>query len=220
MSPAYKFDPTQPVFALQPGRPAEAFGAGRAGFTAYVTNESLTSNVGTYSLKLINGPVPVVGQSFFVNATSPPLTSPPQNVQSVITAVSGFNTLDNSTGTISAAITGTNVGSVTTGGLVTGMPYHAPETLVVGKSQAFAIRNYFISWSYACPSVPSTIAVQLEGSLTNVDSDFVIIGTSQTTAGGVDVVATVPSTVNFVRLNCTATSGGTLPSIVAKIMAA
>ena len=127
-------------------------------------------------------------------------------------------------GTITFPLTHADVGSVADAGQGYVPVPEVAETLAVQKSQAFAIQNaigrgYGLSWSYTCPSAPSTIAIQLEGAENNNDSEFTIIGTSQTaTTGYNEAIAQVPNLVNFVRLRVTATTGGSSPTIIGKIL--
>jgi hypothetical protein len=75
-----------------------------------------------------------------------------------------------------------------------------------------------VSWSYSCPSAPSTISIQLEGAIRDVASEYTIIGTALTTAAGAAQFETVPSNIRFLRLNVTATTGGSSPTIIGKIL--
>jgi hypothetical protein len=104
------------------------------------------------------------------------------------------------------------------------VPAEIPETLSVGKSKAFAIQNtigrgYGLTWGYNCPSNPSTISIQLEGAINNNDAEFTAIGAAQTVTNAyTEIIAQLPNLVNFVRLHVTATTGGSSPSIVGKLL--
>jgi hypothetical protein len=102
-------------------------------------------------------------------------------------------------------------------------PGQTTATCATGKSIACAIQNtigrgYGITWAYTTPSAPSTIAMQLEGAVNNVEAEYTIIGSSVTTAAGAETFAQLPNLVNFVRLNLTATTGGSSPTVVAKLL--
>jgi hypothetical protein len=78
----------------------------------------------------------------------------------------------------------------------------------VAKGQQFSIDpaggyGFTLAWL----STAATIALQLEGAIDDIDAQYQIIGTSQTTLSG-SVVAQVPNNVRFVRVNTTAFTGG------------
>jgi len=82
------------------------------------------------------------------------------------------------------------------------------ETTAVAKGQQFALApdgGYGLTVVWACTA--ATVALQLEGSVDDVDAQYAIIGTSQTTLTG-SVLAQVPTDVRFVRVNTTAFTGG------------
>lgn len=210
---------------LIPGVPSYAFGKyidGHPTVRAYITNVALTSNVATVTLQIMEGYIPAIGD--LVSITGCPTTSGLFNVtDAVITAVS--ITAATGLGTITFALTHADVVSVASSGTLLSTQVAVGDALTgsAQKSQQFAIQaakgqGRGISWEYACASAPVSIAVQLEGAISDIDTDYVIIGTSQTTAGGAQQLATAPVNCNFVRLNVTASSGGTLPTIVGKIV--
>ena len=167
-----------------------------------------------------SGKIPIAGALISISGTAS--TSGLFNVNNV--AISTV-TIDASTGigTITFALTHADVVSAPDAGQGYVPVPEIPETLAVSKSQAFAIQNsigrgYGITWGYTCPSAPSTISIQLEGAINNNDSEFTAIGSALTTTTGYnETIAQLPNLVNFVRLHVTATTGGTLPTIVGKL---
>lgn len=228
--PAYQTQPTPfgetSTRILLPGDPGYAYGSFTTRQQAtkmVVTTTALATNVATIGVNVRDGNIPAVGSLITVVNTS--------------NASGACNATD---ATISAVniVAATGIGTVSynagAGSLVTtadsGMAYvqvpEVAEALVVGKSRAFAIQpnlagggSYGFSWAYTCPSAPSTIAIQLEGAINDNDAEYTLIGTSQiTTTGYNEIIATAPALVNFVRLHVTATTGGSSPTIIAKIL--
>ena len=229
MSPAYRTqpDPTNtPVQMLIPGQPAYAFGSkntSRPTVKMSVTSVAVLTNVVTLGVTLMEGYIPAVGDLItVVNTTT---DSGAANVANValasvtITALTGKGTVTY------PATAGDQPTAADTGMAYVAVP-EVPEALSAIKSRAFAIQNtigrgYGITWAYDCPSSPSSIAIQLEGAVNDVDGEYTLIGASKTTTSGwVETIAQLPNLVNFVRLNVTATNGGTVPTIIGKILLA
>jgi hypothetical protein len=207
---------------LMPGVPSYAFGSyldGHPVMRATITNVALTSNVATVTVQMVEGFIPAVGDLVSIVCSNTIFNV----TDSVITARS--ITAATGAGTITFALTHADVVSVAATGSLLSQQVPVPLALTgsAQKSQQFAVQTAKgqgrgISWSYSCPSAPSTIAIQLEGALTDNDADYAIIGSSQTTAAGASVFATAPILVNFVRLQVTASSGGSSPTILGKIL--
>jgi hypothetical protein len=211
---------------LIPGQPAYAFGSKNTSCPTVkmsVTSVAAAANVITLGVTIMDGYIPAVGDLItVVNTTT---DSGAANVANValasvtITALTGKGTVTY------AATAGAQLTTADTGMAYVAVP-EVPEALSAIASRAFAIQNtigrgYGITWAYDCVSAPSTIAIQLEGAVNDVDGEYTIIGTSKTTASGwVETVAQVPNLVNFLRVNITATTGGTVPTIIAKILLA
>lgn len=225
--PAYDANPAgnNSVQCLTPGVPAYAFGSKNLitpTTLLQITNVALTSNVATVTVLVREGNIPAVGSLISITGTSN--TSGLFNVTNkTITAVS----INSSTGigTITFALSHADVVSAANAGQGYVPVPEVPEAAVSGnKSQAFAIQNtigrgYGISWAYTYPSAPVSGSIQLEGAINDVDGEYTLIGTAQTGVSGyVEVFATLPELVNFVRLNQTALSGGTNPTVIGKIL--
>jgi hypothetical protein len=213
-----------PVPLLQPGVPGYAFGSKDLTFPTTVlqiTNVALTSNIATVTVTVRRGKVPAAGSSISITGTA--AASGTFNVSSVTISTVSINATTG-VGTITFPLTHADVVSVADAGQGYVPIPEVPESLAVQKSQAFAIqstigRGYGLTWAYNCPSAPSTIAIQLEGAVNNNDSEFTLIGSSQTTTTGYnEIVAQVPNLINFVRLRVTATTGGSTPTLIGKII--
>jgi hypothetical protein len=207
------------------GRPSYAFGSRNPGPTCrmLITNDSVTSNVVTLSVTIVEGNIPLVGDLIYTYATTNSAGALNQTTGIAIATVS--ITAATGKGTITFPLTVSNQGATADVGYALSTPGETTEALTSGmKSRAFAIQNtigrgYGISWAYNLPSAPVSIAVQLEGAINDLDSEYTLIGTSQTTASGYnEIFATLPELVNFVRLHVTAASGGSSPTITGKIL--
>jgi hypothetical protein len=213
-----------PVPLLQPGVPGYAFGSLDRSFPTtklQITNVALTSNVATVTVLLRSGKIPTAGSLISITGTS--AASGAFNVSGVAISTVSINS-STGIGTITFPLTHADVVSVADAGQGYVPVPEVPETLAVQKSQAFAVQNkigggYGFSWAYTCPSAPATISIQLEGAVNNNDSEYTLIGSAQTaTSGYNEVDAQLPNLINFVRLRVTATTGGTLPTIVGKLL--
>jgi hypothetical protein len=227
--PQYRTQPdttNTPVQMLIPEQPAYAFGSkniSRPTVKMSVTSVAVATNVVTLGVTLMEGYIPAVGDLITVVNTA--TDSGGANVVNValtavtITALTGK-------GTVTYAATASDQAKTADVGMAYVAVPEVAEALTAIKSRAFAIQNtigrgYGITWAYDCPSAPSTLAIQLEGAVNDVDGEYTIIGASKTTTSGwVETVAQVPNLVNFVRLNITATTGGTVPTIIGKILLA
>lgn len=224
--PGYVTNPqgNTPVPLLQPGVPSYAFGKkidGHPTVRALVTNVAITGNVATVTIRIVEGFIPVVGD--LVSGFAIPTSAGLFDVVNIALTGVTINSLTG-VGTITFPLVG-SVASVASSGYVLITQTDIADTLTGSdqKSQQFAIQaakgqGRGISWDYSCPSAPGSIAIQLEGAITDTDADYAIIGTSQTTAAGGTIIASVPELVNFVRLHVTASSGGSTPTIVGKLL--
>jgi hypothetical protein len=229
MANLYNNSPFANIPALVSNQPGYAYGS----FNDHIPNTGLgitssavASNVVTLGVHVNTGNIPAIGSLIWVVGTS--AGSPPGdvNVSGVaLTAVS----IDAVTGigTVSFADTNADYSTVPDQGSAIVRTPEIADALAVNKSQQFAVPPQTtnsinlgreITWAYICPSVPSTIAIQLEGAINDTDAEYAIIGSSQTTPAGFTVPVTVPNALRFLRLRVTATTGGTLPTIIGKIL--
>lgn len=223
---AYDNTPNSKVEMLIPGRPSYAYGSRAPGPTCrmIIDHDSVTTNVVTLAVTIVEGNIPLVGDLIYVYATA---NSAGALNETTGIAISGVNiTASTGKGTITYPLTTGNQANTPDVGYALSTPQELSEALVVGKSRALAIQNtigrgYGITWAYTLPSAPSTIAIQLEGAINDNDAEYTIIGSSQTTTTGYNtIIATVPELVNFVRLHVTGTTGGSSPTIIGKILQA
>ena len=177
---SYQASPFSIVQGLQVGRPGYSFGSYNDcvdATNAYITNVALTSNVATVSLKLVDGAIPVTGQLITITGVSN--TSGTFNVtNATVTGVSGFSTGDNSTGTVSFALTHANVVSAAAVG-VAKLP--VPEVAVAlanGAGTQFAVAGQTngnlgtqrtVSAGVTFPTVPTAATVTLQGAIIDKD---------------------------------------------------
>jgi len=185
-----------------------------------ITNVSLTTNVATYNVTMLEGNIPAVGDIASVTGTS--TQSGAFNVTAVALASVSIDATTG-IGTVTLALTHANVSSIAQAGQMSVAVPEVPQLLSgATKSAAFAIQaakgqGRGISWDYTCPSAPGSASIQLEGALVDDDTAYAIIGTAITSTSGGQAFATAPIDVNFVRLNASTFSAGTNPSIIARI---
>ena len=221
--PAFNTAPVPPPPLLTPGVPLYVLGAQLPGPTVRmaITNNSVTTNVVTLTVTILEGNTPAVGDLIYVYGTAN--SAGALNSTAGIAIASVSITAATGAGTITYPKTVSNQGATNDVGYALSTPGQTTETCASGKSIAVAIQNtigrgYGLTWAYKCPSAPGSLAVQLEGAVNNVEAEYTILGSSVTTAGGAETIAQVPNLINFVRLNITAASGGTNPTIAARLL--
>lgn len=199
-----------------------------------VSNVALTTNVASVTGTIYRGNIPAVGNWISIQGTTS--TAGLFNVsQAVITGVSGTP----STGvyTITFALTHANVTSAADSGLAIIPIAEVPETLANGTSVAIYVpsnelrdvgeRSITISTSF--PSLPTAATVTLYTAINNNPQSASLtgewsqmVGPVATVAGGVQSGSQL-QTYNFpagrfFRVVVSGVSGGTLPSIVCKMI--
>lgn len=200
-----------------PAYSAGSFAFGQAPTKFYVTSVAVATNVVTLGVKLIEGNIPAVGSLITVVGTV--VGTAAVNVTNVALA-SVTITPSTGLGTVTYAATAANLTTTNDGGMAIVSVPEVGDTLAVQKYQQIAldpVGGYGITWQWSCPSAPATIALQLEGAINDTDAEYAIIGTSQTTTSG-SIITSVPELVRFVRINCTATTGGSSPTLIAKLL--
>ena len=119
---AYNGSPFYQRNSLISGKPAYSFGSfdsHNPSTRMQVTSVAITSDVATLAVKVVEGFAPVVGAFISVQGTKTATSggAPNFNVTNVaISAVSGFNTGDNSTGTVSFALSSSNIATTADSG--------------------------------------------------------------------------------------------------------
>lgn len=223
--PAYITDPNTPRRTLLegiPGYSAGSYALGQAGTRCYVTTVAIAANVVTLGVRIVEGNIPAVGSLITVRGTV--VGTSAVNVTNValasvtITAATGL-------GTVTYAATAANLSTTPDGGQALIPVPEVAETLAIQKWQQLGVpfanpelvTGRVVSWSWSTPSAPATIALQLEGAINDVDTEYAIIGVSQTTLLGT-VIGNVPVGIRFLRINVTAFAGGASPTIIAKVL--
>lgn len=212
--PFFSASPFDIQYGLQPGIPGYCFGACSNivdNTNAYVTSVAVASNVATVALTLRDGAIPVVNQLISIQGTQ--TSSGLFNVTNIaIASVSGFSTGDNSTGTVTFALT--HSGTITTtpdAGQASAPPLETGDTITptdAYHSRAFCISGIdvlsnlrSIAWRISFPGTPPTSSFEadLEGSdrqngvYSKLDKITSVTGATQ--------VYTPLSQVNFVRIS-------------------
>ena len=213
--PAWTNSPSTPIGALLSGQVRYAAGSKATGPTTrmIIDHVSVATNM--------EGNIPVVGDLIYVFATTQNAGGLNTSTGIAISAVS--ITSSTGKGTVSYPKSTSNLSITADSGYAQSNIAEVAETLVSAQAySAFAVNpaaGYGVTWSYTCPSAPAAIAIQLEGAIDNNDAEFSIIGSSQTTTSGYpEVIATLPELVRFVRIKVTSTSGGTNPTLIAKLI--
>lgn len=226
--PAYQTSPNQQRKTINAGIPAYSWGSlndRNPGARMQVTSVAITSNVATLGVTLREGLTPVVGQLVTVTGTQTVTSggAPNFNVTNAsITAVGGFNTGDNSTGTISFALSSSNISTTSDSGQAYAPPNEVAEAMANGSGQQFAMpamsglasNSRDVSWVIATPSAPSAFTANLQVANVDQDSEYTTIDTTTTT--GLRIVTGVRA--NFIRINYSGVSGGSNPTSIAKIL--
>lgn len=210
-----------PVPKLNPGIPGYSAGSRNNLLPTcrmQVTKSAVTSNVVTLTVSVLEGNIPASGATAYITGTQNNAGAL-NNTSGVALASVSINAITGQ-GTITYADTTANLAPTADTGLVIVPNAEAAEALTTAtKYQQFAVSGNAVTWSYTCPSAPGAIAIQLEGAIDDNDSEYTLIGSSQTTTGGYnEFFATLPEFVRFVRIHVTSASGGSSPTLIAKIM--
>lgn len=190
-----------------PAYSAGSFPLGQAPAKFYVQNVTASGSTVTLGVRQVEGNIPAVGQ--LVTVTGTVVAGPLANVTNValsavsITAATGV-------GTISYTSAAPALAQTNDGGMAIANVADVGEPNAIQKWQQFCLDpsgGELITLVWACPSAPTTISLQLEGAVDDVDAQYAIIGAAQTTTSG-QVVFSTPVGVRFVRVNETALTGG------------
>lgn len=223
--PPYNTAPWVPSQGLIKGFPAYSFGSNPGRNTGpakmFVSSIAVAANVVTLGVQLLTGNIPAVGDL----VTTLNLPVPAANVSSV--ALTGVSiTPSTGIGTITYPATTANLSSIPASGQVMSTPSEVGDAAVIGPGLQFAVPTgysvpgaYGFSWAYTFPSQPATGSIQLEGAINDNPPEYALIGTAQTTLTGYNtIVSQVPNLVRFLRLNLTALTGGTNPTVIGKLL--
>lgn len=213
---------------LVPGKRLMLFGTYNSDISptlGFVTNASLTTNVATVTLQLNAGNIPAVNQLITIQQCS---DSTFNVVGATITGVSGFNTGDNSTGTVTFALTHANVGSeAVTGNFVAPTPVIPDVCQNVSSMQVTLPFNdpridqsRTLVFQAAFPSIPTTALLVAE--VSDDDSTYYSLGTVASVTGGVvsgGLLEVSSQSAKFARMTLSNVTGGSSPTAWASISA-
>jgi hypothetical protein len=229
--PAYSSSPfSQTPALLLPGQAGYSWGS----FNDHVptckifafTSAVNGSNVATVTGKIWEGNVPTVASGFSVISTQG--LARIANVTNAAVSSISYNA---TTGvvTIVYPCTNTTVVSGADSGFILLPQQELPELLSgIGTApvagSAFAIGSFAglnsngrtIAWATEFPSQPASVTMYLEAAIENLDAQYLILDTSTNPAGDLRYVDVTK--FNFVRIKVSAFSGGTAPSVIAKIL--
>jgi hypothetical protein len=186
------------------GLPSYSWGSfplGQQPARMYITGVTDTAGAVVLNVKMVEGNVPAVGA--LVNVTG---TATGVNVASV--ALTSVSINAQGVGTIGYSTGGATFAQTADGGQVLQIMTDVGETTSVAKGLQFALDpagGQLLSMVWACTA--ATVALQLETAVDDVDAQYTIVGTSQTTLTG-SIIGTVPQNARFARVNTTAFTGG------------
>lgn len=209
--------------SLVPGQPAYSFGSLNtlvAPTKMLVSNVALTSNVVTLSVKVVEGPIPVVANVLApqISVQGTTSTSGLFNVNNVALTTVAIDPITG-IGTVTFPLTHADVVSVANTGIAIVPQPEVPDTLTSGKQsgESFAVPATYssndgthIEWAYSFPTAPAAATLQLEGAMLDIDNEYSSIdkpGTTVLTAGGETRSITSPQRWNFLRITVLTISG-------------
>lgn len=187
------------------GLPSYSWGSfplGQQPAKLFVSGVVSAAGTATLNVTIQAGNIPAVGATVIVAGTAAGggALNGTQTLTAIALNAQGVGTL--------AFASGATIPQQNDGGTVTQVLSDVGEVTSVAKGLQFAIDpagGYGFTFVWACTA--ATVALQLEGAVDDVDAQYAIIGTSQTTLTG-SVVAQVPNNVRFLRVNTTAFTGG------------
>ncbi len=217
-----------------PARPAYFFGSlpvDTQDTQMRLSNVALTSNVASVAGTIFQGNIPAVGN--FISIIGSTSTSGLFNVnQAVITGVTG--TASTGVYTITFALTHADVVSIANSGMAIIPIAEVPEAVADGTSVAIYVpsnelrdlgeRSITVATTF--PSLPTAATVTLYTAINNnpqaASPEWTSMGVVATVAGGVETVGplktfTVPAG-RFFRVAVSGSSGGTLPTMIVKMV--
>lgn len=224
--PAYVSAPNGAKYGLQMGVPAYSagsFASGVANTRMFVTGASLTSNVVTLSVILQEGNVPAVGATAYITGTTVGTASLNKPAGVALTAV----TLNPAgTGTITYALTAANFAQISDGGLVIVPQVEVGDSLTSNtKYLQFAVPSPVgvggtsvetLTWSTVVTGSPNPVTINLQASIVDIDSEYATLDSSSNTTGETRYIAA--TAFNFFRITTGTITGGTTPTLVAKLL--
>jgi hypothetical protein len=189
-----------------------------------VTSVAISANVAMLGVTLVEGLAPTVGSLISVQGTQSGAGE--FNVTNVaLTGVSGFNTGNNDTGTVTFALTGANLTTTPDAGqAIVPVPAVGDAIAPGNKGQQFAIQSqsggnkqkgftWFTEFGGTAP--PSAVMMHLQFADRDIDADYTTYDTS-VVVGETRSLGNI--TANFVRVIAETITGGTSPTCISGIM--
>lgn len=228
--PAYMTQPAsfQNRPLMVPGKKFYLFGSYNSDISptlAFVTNVALSGNVATVTLKLTAGNIPTTSQTITIAQCSNTVF----NVTgSQITGVSGFNSGDNSAGTVTFALTHADVVSAAaTGNVILPTPV-GTDACATSSSQQVTLpfndpridQSRTIVFQAGFPSIPTSctlVAQESDDDVTYYDIGTIASVSGATVTGG--LLSVSAQSAKWYRADLRSVIGGTSPTVWCTISA-
>ena len=231
--PAYQLTPFKQSPALMyPGTATYLWGSwnDKTGPTVgNIISDSAVTTTATVKFQIISGNVPKVGSLIAVvgaaNSANFNITTP-----TPILTVSVANNPDTGIYTVTYAIASTSQGTLADGGQVIIPQPEVAEALTATTSVPAAMpygnatfnQNQGLTAVVSFPSLPTSVVVSLQQAVHDLDSEYQTVATVATVAGGAVTgspqITVDPTLGRFFRFSNGTVTGGTLPTIVAKLL--
>jgi len=194
-----------------------------------IQNVAITSNVATLYVTILEGLKPTTSQTISVQGTQTVTSGGGSNFNVTNAAITGV-TIDSTTGvgTITFALSSSDIAKTVDSGLaVSPVAETADAATSTSKGLQFALsggnstvhNDRVVSWSYTFPSAPVSATINLQGAAVDLEANYTTLDTQGTiVAAGETRTLSIPASVNFVRCTISALSGGTNPTVIARIM--
>lgn len=210
---------------LQKGVPIYLLGTydyKRGNTNMYLTNTALTSNVATYTVQVLNGPAPQVGDILSViNSTNG------SGVFNIASSPITATTINNSTGagTLTVALTNANIGTAADSGSVISEPWPVGDAIAAGNSIACCVQapegdsQFTLPVAVTFDTIPTAVTVTLQVAIVDIDAEYTNTASVITVAGSTytkgPVIEATLERGYFYRLAVSGLTGGS--KIIGKI---
>ena len=230
--PVYQTTPfKQSPTLLTPGMPEYVWGSfnDKTGPTfGYVISDSAVTTTGTLTFRIASGNIPIVGALITVvgtsnasgnfnvtNATILTVTCTDAGICTVTYAITSSSVAAGTADSGEVLIPQTEVGEALTA--VSSVP------VVMPYGNATFNANQGLTVVVSFPSLPTSVIVSLQQAIKDIDSEYATVAVVATVSGGAvtsqgSQITVDPTLGRFFRLQNGTVVGGTLPTIVGKIM--
>jgi hypothetical protein len=233
--PAWTNDPRVPIPLLTPGIWGYSAGSRPSGPNTrmLITANAIATDVATLYVTMIEGNIPAINDTLYVYATAN--SAGAFNTTTGVTITGVTIVAATGVGTITYALTASTQGKTNDTGYAISVIAEVPEVSTPSTAyQALALPhitpaqapNSSISIYVTYPSAPASISWSLQVALNNVAAEFIDIISGETTAGtfsdsgapGSASKQLWPGAWRFCRYIDAGSSGGTNPTVIARIM--